>query len=114
LSRIVFIISVLALELLGCATTDQTSPQPTVTRLNGEQAKVYISDRTINWVGGGVYYDPNGKVEVELTMRVISSGDWKVFDDGRVCYQIANWEEYCHIYISENGTITRHYIKNAR
>ena len=108
------VVTVIALELFGCASTGKIISQTSVTRLNGEQAKAYISGKTISWVGGGAHYNPDGNMDVEITMRVKSSGNWKVFDDGRVCYQIPDWEQYCHIYLIDNGSITRQYIENAR
>jgi len=108
------VVTVIALELFGCASTGKIIAQTSATRLNGEQAKAYISGKTISWAGGGAFYNPNGSVDVELTMRVKSSGNWKVFEDGRVCYQIPNWEQYCHIYLIDDGTITRQYVENAR
>lgn len=108
------VITVIALELFGCASTGNIYTQTSATRLNGEQAKAYISGRTIILEGGGAYYYPDGNMDVEITRRVKTSGNWKVFDDGRVCYQIPDWEQYCHIYLIDNGTITRQYVENAR
>ena len=106
--------SIATMALIGCVSMEQNIPQATATRLNGEQAKAYISGKTVNWEGGGGYYKSDGRMDVEITRRVKASGTWWVFDDGRVCYKIPEWEEYCHYYVIENGVVSRYYTGGAR
>ena len=74
------------------------------TRLNGDQARAHLLDKTEKWTKGGAYYGPNGKMEA-IWKGKFRAGTWEVFDDGKVCYALYNWPNLCQFYLNVNGEI---------
>lgn len=108
LGKIVSLVSVFVL-MLGLAACEKVPPkilsEPGVTRLNGEQARAYISGNTEKWVEGTGYYNPNGEMEM-IWRKAKVKGIWEVSDDGEVCLNVKDWKPICHYYVNNNGAIT--------
>ena len=101
-------ISVLALAsaLSACGTgPPNIVDEPGVTRLNGDQARNHIIDKTEKWAEGTIYYKPDGTLEM-VWRKIKIKGTWEVMADGNVCFNVKRWTQTCHYYVDNDGAIT--------
>ena len=98
------------LLLLSMITACNSGPpnivdEPGVVRLNGEQARNYVIDKTEKWPEGSIYYKPDGTLDMVWRKTKIK-GTWEVMDDGNVCFNVKRWTQTCHYYVNNGGDIT--------
>ena len=94
--------------LSACTSTYQKMLDSGATRLNGAEVKSHLTNMTERWTKGGGYYKEDGNIDI-VWKGSPYSGEWKVSDDGEICVQVPTWDEFCHHYLNDNGTITLMY-----
>lgn len=94
--------------LSACTSAYQKMLDSGATRLNGAEVKTHLTNMTERWSKGGGYYQGDGNIDI-VWKDAPYSGTWQVSDDGEVCVQVPTWDEFCHHYLNDNGTITLMY-----
>ncbi len=106
--KLLITMTVAAISLSACATTEEKLTEAGAKRLNAAQVESHIVGNTEKWTKGGGYYNPNGTLEV-VWEGADESGPYTIADDGNVCYQIADWGKDCHFYMKDGETVTMIY-----
>ena len=106
--RIIFVLTV-TFGLMACASTslfEQKLIDEGATRLNGEQAREYLSGNTQQWTEGGAYFHPGGMADIKWQGKTYPAQTWNVRDDGSVC--LSNTEGFvtsCSAYFDKDGEV---------
>lgn len=88
----------------NCPTDEEALAQAGAVRLQAQQVKARVSEKTEAWVHGGAYYHSDGALEVKWR-KVRYKGSWEVAADGTLCYQLPNWQRRCHFYMDKMGQV---------
>ena len=78
--------------------------EPGVNRLNAEQARNHVSDKTEKWREGHIYYKPDGTL-LMVWRKIKIQGTWEVTPKGNICFNVKRWTQTCHYYVEHNGEI---------
>jgi len=87
-----------------CASDEEILTQAGAVRLTPEQVRALVSGYTEDWIHGGAYYHADGELEVKWR-KVRYRTTWTISDDGKICYQLKNWQRRCHFYMQHEGEI---------
>jgi hypothetical protein len=99
---------VLVVAASACATTgisdEETLANAGAVRLSSSQVKERVTGKTEQWVHGGAYYQPDGKIRVKWR-KTYTNGSWEVADDGNLCFKLPHWEKRCQFYMNKDGDV---------
>lgn len=87
-----------------CPTDVEILEQEGAVRLTPNQVEAHVSGKTEDWVHGGAYYHPDGKLDVKWH-KVMYKAVWEVSVDGSLCYQLPKWQRRCHFYMDKAGEV---------
>lgn len=87
-----------------CASDEELLTQAGAVRLTPEQVRTHVSGYTEDWIHGGAFYHADGELEVKWR-KVRYRAKWTLSDDGRICYQLKNWQQRCHFYMRHEGEV---------
>jgi hypothetical protein len=110
IARTVKLISglILVAAVSACATSgisdEQALANAGAVRLSSSQVKERVTGKTEQWVHGGAYYQPDGKIRVKWR-KTYANGSWQVSADGNLCFELQHWERRCQFYMIKDGDV---------
>jgi hypothetical protein len=88
----------------NCPSDEQVLTQAGARQLTAEEVRAHVTGKTEDWLHGGAYYHPDGRIEARW-LRVRYEGTWEITADGELCYELPKWQRRCQIYMERDGEI---------
>ena len=104
-----FVVLVLSMSMLACATTNVLEKQLRSKggqQLNAEQVKAHLSGKTQRWETGAAYFKPDGALYMKWGGKLYPERVWTVDDDGKVCIEFRDgFRTSCSTYYNYQGDV---------
>ena len=97
----------------GCQTAQKQVAEQGAVQMGQEEVVELLSDNTEAWDKGAGFFAADGTIEA-LWEGKVSTGTWRVTDEGKLCYEVKDWwaTEHCDwVYFRQDDGIT---IVNTR